>query len=74
MFYYTQNHTSENLVREGAPKKWLCKRIGEAKAWVELQLERACTISHLEIGNNGSTFIQVLVGLSDCPEFKVISG
>ncbi len=63
-----QNQPAENLIKDGAYRKWRCKQSGEQKAWVELQLDKTSCISALDIGNHGSAFIEVLVGRSGCSE------
>merc|ERR1712071_44460 len=58
------NQPAENLVKEGAYRKWRCKTNGESKVWVELQLEKTCNIHGIDIGNHGSAFVEVLVLLN----------
>jgi len=52
-------HPATSLLSKG---KWTCKDEGEAEAWVILQLEEMSIISNLDLGNNGSAFIEVQVG------------
>jgi len=68
------NQPAENLVKEGAYRKWRCKTNGESKVWVELQLEKTCNIHGIDIGNHGSAFVEVLVGRTGCSEedYKVL--
>ncbi|XP_057365407.1 DNA repair protein XRCC1-like isoform X2 [Daphnia carinata] len=68
------NQPTENLIKDGAYRKWRCKTGGEQKAWVELQLEKPTLISAIDIGNHGSAFIEILVGRSGCPdeEYKTL--
>ncbi|KAI9559746.1 D repair protein XRCC1 [Daphnia sinensis] len=68
------NQPTENLIKDGAYRKWRCKSGGEQKAWVELQLEKPTLISAIDIGNHGSAFIEILVGRSGCPdeEYKTL--
>lgn len=65
-FLTIQNQPAENLIKHGTYRKWRCKSGGETKAWAELQLEKMCTITSIDIGNHGSAFIEVLVGRSGC--------
>lgn len=68
------NQPTENLIKDGAYRKWRCKSGGEQKAWVELQLEKPTLIFAIDIGNHGSAFIEILVGRSGCPdeEYKTL--
>jgi len=68
MIDHLQNQPAENLIKHGTYRKWRCKTAGEPKAWAELQLEKMCTISSIDIGNHGAAFIEVLVGRSGCSE------
>lgn len=56
-------------------KKWKCKNPGEKQAFVILQLEKASMISGIDIGNENSTYVEVLVARSDGSrdsDFKVL--
>ena len=63
-----QNQPAENLIKDGAYRKWRCKTAGESRVWVELQLEKACNVHGVDIGNHGSAFVEVLVGRTGCTE------
>ncbi|KAJ8312880.1 hypothetical protein KUTeg_010253 [Tegillarca granosa] len=57
-----KNHPSENLLKPEGTHKWKCSTAGEKSATVVLQFEKASQIHSLDIGNEGSAFIEVLVG------------
>jgi DNA-repair protein XRCC1 len=67
-YFFLQNQPTENLIKDGAYRKWRCKSAGEQKAWVEFQLEKTSLISAVDIGNHGSAFIEILVGRSGCSD------
>ena len=53
-------------------KKWTCATPGEAQASVVIQLEKATTFSGIDIGNDGSAFVEILVSRSTGEEsYKV---
>ncbi|XP_058822954.1 DNA repair protein XRCC1 isoform X2 [Topomyia yanbarensis] len=62
-----------NLLSKEA-RKWKCRDPGERSAYVVLRLEKLLTINGIDIGNEHSAFIEVLVGKSgpSSPEFKEI--
>lgn len=45
-------------------KKWKCKTPGEKSAFIILQLEKASVISSIDIGNDHSAYVEVLVARS----------
>jgi DNA-repair protein XRCC1 len=49
-------------------RSWKCKNAGEKQACVVLQLEKEAILTSLDIGNENSAFIEVLVGRSSSPE------
>lgn len=49
-------------------RSWKCKNAGEKQACVVLQLEKEAVLTSLDIGNENSAFIEVLVGRSSSPE------
>ena len=53
-------------------KKWKCK-LGERQAVVVLQLTESSVIRSIDVGNEYSAFIEILVGSSSSPQddFKV---
>ncbi|XP_075054476.1 protein XNDC1N isoform X2 [Mixophyes fleayi] len=61
-------HPVDNLVSEDSIQPWLsCPRDRSRQLKVELQLERACHIGYIDIGNSGSAFLQIDVGRSSWP-------
>lgn len=66
---------AENILKPETYFKWKCETAGERQASLLLQLEKATCISGIDIGNNGSAFVEVLVGRSSwssSEEFKVL--
>ncbi|XP_062499516.1 DNA repair protein XRCC1-like isoform X2 [Corticium candelabrum] len=57
-------HVAENLLKQENARKWNCANAGEKTASVILQLEKATKIEGIDIGNDGSAFVEVLVGRS----------
>lgn len=57
-------HRAENLLAAEAYRKWRSARAGEKSISVVLQLEKEEQIHSLDIGNDGSAFVEVLVGSS----------
>uniref|UniRef100_A0A131YYP7 DNA-repair protein XRCC1 n=1 Tax=Rhipicephalus appendiculatus TaxID=34631 RepID=A0A131YYP7_RHIAP len=57
-------HKAENLLKPETYRKWKCATPGEKQASVILQLEKASVISSIDIGNESSAFIEVLVSRS----------
>lgn len=68
-----QSFPAENLTIGLTYKKWKCKTKGEPQSFVVLQLEKAVTICGVDIGNECSAFVEVLVGRSGgaIDEFQV---
>nr|CAD7433913.1 unnamed protein product [Timema monikensis] len=68
-----ENHPAENLVNNDPAKKWKCSS-WEKSVSVVLQLDRAVVINSIDIGNEHSAFIEVLVGRSSSPDepFQVL--
>lgn len=67
-------HKAENLLKSETYRKWKCATAGEKQASVILQLEKASVISSIDIGNESSAFIEVLVSRSSdtTPDFQVL--
>ncbi|XP_014253734.1 DNA repair protein XRCC1-like isoform X2 [Cimex lectularius] len=64
-----KNHEASNLLqRDFSNKKWKCKTPGEKNISVILQLEKACKIVAVDVGNENSAFIEILVGHSAEPD------
>ncbi|XP_069057429.1 DNA repair protein XRCC1 isoform X2 [Pleurodeles waltl] len=57
-------HKAENLLKADTYRKWKASKAGEKQVSVILQLEKAEQIHSLDIGNEGSAFVEVLVGHS----------
>lgn len=54
-------------------KKWKCRKAGEKSASVILQLEKVSPISGIDIGNEHSAYVEVLVSRSAGDgDFKVL--
>lgn len=60
-----KNFPANNLLNSDPAKKWKCKSQGEKQAFVILQLEKASLISSIDIGNEHSAYVEVLVARSD---------
>ena len=72
---YPQVHRAENLLKGAKGNKWRCANPGESQASVVIQLEKASIINSVDIGNDGSAFVEVLVSRSTGEEvYKVKSG
>ncbi|XP_071959331.1 DNA repair protein XRCC1-like isoform X2 [Antedon mediterranea] len=59
-----ETHKADNLLKPETYRKWKCATAGEKQATVILQFEKSSTIHSIDIGNEGSAFIEVLVGKS----------
>uniref|UniRef100_A0A8C1X5V6 X-ray repair complementing defective repair in Chinese hamster cells 1 n=1 Tax=Cyprinus carpio TaxID=7962 RepID=A0A8C1X5V6_CYPCA len=57
-------HRAESLLSSDTNRKWKAARPGEKHVSVILQLEKEEQIHSIDIGNEGSAFIEVLVGHS----------
>ncbi|XP_052891404.1 DNA repair protein XRCC1 [Anopheles moucheti] len=57
------NYPASNLLKPGN-KKWKCRQAGEQQAFVVLRLEEPTIISGIDIGNEHSALIEVLVARS----------
>ncbi|KAK0154994.1 DNA repair protein XRCC1 [Merluccius polli] len=57
-------HKADNLLSSDTYRKWKAARAGEKQTSVILQLEKEEQIHSIDIGNEGSAFIEVLVGNS----------
>ncbi|XP_041032609.1 DNA repair protein XRCC1 [Carcharodon carcharias] len=68
-------HKADNLLKPDTYRKWKCSELGEKQASVILQFEKAEHIHRIDVGNEGSAFVEVLVGnsTSACEQdFEVI--
>ncbi|XP_017870299.1 PREDICTED: DNA repair protein XRCC1 [Drosophila arizonae] len=59
-------HVAANLLKENAAKKWKTQAIGEKSAHVILEFEEPQQITGIDIGNEHSAFIEVLVSKTGC--------
>ncbi|KAJ8926425.1 hypothetical protein NQ314_021213 [Rhamnusium bicolor] len=57
-------HIASNILSNDTSKKWKCRTPGEKTAVVFLQLEKASVITGVDIGNEHSAYIEVLVSRS----------
>ncbi|XP_056237567.1 DNA repair protein XRCC1 [Seriola aureovittata] len=57
-------HKADNLLSSDTYRKWKAARPGEKQTSVILQLEKEEQVHSIDIGNEGSAFIEVLVGNS----------
>ncbi|XP_041427601.1 DNA repair protein XRCC1 [Xenopus laevis] len=70
-------HTAENLLKADTYRKWKAARPGEKQISVILQFEKEEQIHSIDIGNEGSAFVEVLVGRSTSiseQEYEVLLG
>uniref|UniRef100_A0AAV2M9N4 DNA-repair protein Xrcc1 N-terminal domain-containing protein n=1 Tax=Knipowitschia caucasica TaxID=637954 RepID=A0AAV2M9N4_KNICA len=57
-------HKAENLLSSDTYRKWKAARAGEKQTSVILQFEKEEQVHSIDIGNEGSAFIEVLVANS----------
>lgn len=57
-----KNNPAENLLVSDGTHKWKCATSGEKSISCILQFSQSCQIHSIDIGNEGSAFIEVLVG------------
>nr|XP_056702239.1 DNA repair protein XRCC1 [Euleptes europaea] len=57
-------HCAENLLKADTYRKWKAAQAGEKQVSVILQFEKEEQIHSIDIGNEGSAFVEVLVGSS----------
>lgn len=71
--FCVQHHLAENLIKPQSGKKWKTQNAGEKSAYVILEMDEAEQITGIDIGNEHSAFVEVLVGKSSCmpTDFKV---
>uniref|UniRef100_A0A0P6IV92 Putative dna repair protein n=1 Tax=Aedes aegypti TaxID=7159 RepID=A0A0P6IV92_AEDAE len=67
------NFPASNLLAKEV-RKWKCRDAGEKNAFIILRLEKPMTINGIDVGNEHSAFVEVLVARSGPtnPEFKEI--
>ncbi|XP_053375045.1 DNA repair protein XRCC1-like isoform X2 [Mercenaria mercenaria] len=59
-----KNHPADNLLKPEGTHKWKCAASGEKSISVVIQFEKASQIQSVDIGNEGSAFVEILVGRS----------
>ncbi|XP_045148737.1 DNA repair protein XRCC1 isoform X2 [Echinops telfairi] len=57
-------HCAENLLKADTYRKWRAAKAGEKTISVVLQLEKEERIHSVDLGNDGSAFVEMLVGSS----------
>ncbi|XP_018334620.1 DNA repair protein XRCC1 [Agrilus planipennis] len=66
-------HCANNLLSSDPSMKWKCLNPGEKSASVVLQLEKACVISSIDIGNEHSAYVEILGGRSSSNDtYKIL--
>lgn len=60
-------HCAENLLKADTYRKWKAARAGEKQVSVILQFEKEEQVHSIDIGNEGSAFVEVLAGSSVSP-------
>ncbi|XP_030763796.1 DNA repair protein XRCC1 [Sitophilus oryzae] len=66
-------HVASNLLDNNPSKKWKCKNAGDKTATIVLQLDQPHVITGIDIGNEHSAYIEVLVCRSSNAEnYKVL--
>lgn len=71
--FIAQSFPASNLLLSAPStgKKWKSKLAGEPSIQVILELEKPSTIIAIDIGNEHSAFVEVLVSKNGSSEFKV---
>ncbi|BFG02540.1 DNA repair protein XRCC1 [Drosophila madeirensis] len=59
-------HVAENLLKENAGKKWKTQSVGEKSAYVILEFAEPQQVTGIDLGNEHSAFIEVLVSRTGC--------
>ncbi|CAH1263828.1 XRCC1 [Branchiostoma lanceolatum] len=57
-----KNHTAENLLKSETYRKWKCSAVGEKQASAIIQFDEPAQIHSIDIGNEHSAFVEILVG------------
>ncbi|XP_067173032.1 LOW QUALITY PROTEIN: DNA repair protein XRCC1-like [Apteryx mantelli] len=67
-------HCAENLLRPESYRPWRGARAGEKQICVVLQFAREARVHRIEVGNEGSAFVEVLAGAAAAPgqDFEVL--
>lgn len=58
---FLQAYPATNLLSRTS-KKWRCKKLGEKKAFIIFNLTKPVQIVGIDIGNENSAYVSVLVG------------
>lgn len=67
------NHPAENLLRPDTFRKWKCASgTTEKQSSVTLKLEKMSPVHSIDIGNEGSAFVEVLAGREGAEAFQVL--
>ncbi|KAF6736579.1 DNA repair protein XRCC1 [Oryzias melastigma] len=61
-------HKADNLLSSDTYRKWKAARAGEKQTSVILQFEKEEQVHSIDIGNEGSAFVEVLVANSSAPK------
>ncbi|XP_034474692.1 DNA repair protein XRCC1 [Drosophila innubila] len=61
-------HSAVNLLKENAGKKWKTQSTGEKAAHIILEFEEPQQITGIDIGNEHSAFVEVLVSKTGCQQ------
>ncbi|XP_068780336.1 DNA repair protein XRCC1 isoform X2 [Struthio camelus] len=65
-------HCAENLLRPESYRPWRGARAGEKQVCVVLQFAREARVHRIEVGNEGSAFVEVLAGAAAGGDFEVL--
>ena len=65
-------YVAQNLLVPDGTKKWRGSKEGEPKMSAVLQLQKPQQIVEIDIGNEGSAFVEVQVGRQDSDDFKTL--
>ncbi|KAL4224049.1 positive regulation of DNA ligase [Mactra antiquata] len=65
-----KNHPADNILRPEGTHKWKCATAGEKSVSIVIQFEKSTEIHSIDIGNEGSAFVEVLVGKSTASSDK----
>ncbi|XP_050729841.1 DNA repair protein XRCC1-like [Eriocheir sinensis] len=67
------NHPADNLLRSDTFRKWKCTpNNSEKQSFVILKFEKLSSINSLDIGNDGSALIEVLVSREGMNDFQLL--
>lgn len=64
---------ADNILSIDSSKKWKCRNPGEKNVVIVLQLEKASLITGVDVGNEHSAYVEILVSRSENKDdFKVL--